>query len=147
MNEILINNLTLDYFIQKFNADLNEMYNTPELVPQQKRLEILEIANSLSGEFKESIIDFYFINGGIDMSDDNFDKFYDNFKSFIAKLISTLNPLKSDKIVYSSVAFMWTGVLTQLEKESKLFDDIGLLLTTQKFLTRFLKEQTKFYVI
>jgi len=142
---ILKNNLEIDFFNQQFTNDLQEMYANPERVPQEIKEQVKTIALSLADSFKEKIIDFYFANGGDDMNEENFDILMDNFDSFLTELLKKLNSLKGDKIVYLSVASMWTGVITSLERESKIANDIGLIMTIEQFLIKFLQAQREYY--
>ena len=50
-----------------------------------------------------------------------------------------------DGIIYASVAVMWTGILTTLERESKVIGNYGLTVTTQVFLGKYFDVQTEYY--
>jgi hypothetical protein len=133
--------LTTELFERAFSKDLNEMYSDPKIVDQKTKDKILAEALSLTANFKSNIIDFYFTHQGTEVEDNLFD----NFELFINSLLVKLEKLKYNKVEYASVALMWTGILTQFERESKMLNDYGLLLTIQHFLMKMFEEQSKYF--
>lgn len=143
--KLLNPNLDIDFFDKTFSQDILEMYVNPESISIEHKNRIKEIALSLTEEFKSNIIEFYFDKMASEMSEDDFDILWSNFEKFIDKLEKTLIPLQSEIVVYQSVAIMWTGILTQLERESKIIADVGMIGTSQHFFIEFIKIQNAFY--
>lgn len=142
---ILNPKLAPDFFNITFSNDIKEMYASPDSISQTSKEKSKEIALSLSEEFKTKIIDFYFDNGAAEITDDNFDILFDNFDRFTQKLIKKLISIQSEIIVYQSVSIMWTGIFTQLERESKIANDVGMIRASQYFCMELIKAQTTFY--
>ncbi|ABQ05332.1 hypothetical protein [Flavobacterium johnsoniae] len=140
---IFTNGLSIEYFENKFTTDLEEMFTSP--ISEDIKKETKSISMSLAENFKTNVIDFYFNNGGKNISDENFDVFFDNFENFHQQLISKLDSLKAEKKVYQIISIMWTGIYTKIERESKISDEICLIKLIQYFLSNLMETQIKYY--
>lgn len=126
---ILVNGLSIDYFENKFNSDLEEGFTMP--ISNDFKVKIKSISMELAKDFKEEIIDFYFINGGVEITDENYDVLLNNFQKFNDKLLINLDKLSHSKIEYLTLSLMWTGIYTSLERDSKILNNTDMLLCVQ----------------
>jgi hypothetical protein len=145
MDELLSDNFSIDFFDRKFTEDLLEMYNQPDRMNEQTKNRIKATALSLTQNFNTRVLEFYKQHGRSEMSDNDFDTLFVNMNNFLTSILVTINPLRNDRFVYASVALMWTGILTKLEREANDIGDIGLLMTTQNILSQLLRSQSEYY--
>ena len=146
MATILTDTLTTETIKEIINRDLQEMYNPEITVEQAVKDKVKAEAEKLSADF----VDFvkYHLNNKDTYDDEGYtENIIRRFEAIKTKLNEVLNQNKNDKVVYTSVAGIWVGMFTELERDAKelndqLFQDIVLraqidfLKMVNAFLTR-----------